>query len=269
MEISEDIITVKSNHKTPPTAKAVYNSLKDIENGVDQSYKPDSEQPQSGTAVAEAVANTIRLDDEIDFVFLGGDASSKISVDLAVENELSPTSTNPIQNGAVAKRLSEISLETTRNSYYIHQNSALIEELQKTVSEILLSAHPIGSLYWSSKPTNPSMIFGGTWEAVKDKFILAAGDNYAAGSKGGESNVLLETRHMPVHNHRIIKAVGTDPLDTAYQPAWAIKLKSEAIVNTEENPETGTTGGIGYTGGNVPHNNMPPYEVYYCWKRIA
>ena len=38
--------------------------------------------------------------------------------------------------------------------------------------------YPVGALYWSSKPTNPSTLFGGTWKQIKDRFVLAAGDTY-------------------------------------------------------------------------------------------
>jgi microcystin-dependent protein len=119
------------------------------------------------------------------------------------------------------------------------------------------------------------MIFGGTWEAVKDKFILAAGDKYSAGSTGGAETVKLERDNMPYHTHEIIKISASGsvlpsiPVDITNQPDWAIKLQPNAIDNVKENPTTGFVGGIGYTGGNTPHNNMPPYEVYYCWKRIA
>lgn len=39
--------------------------------------------------------------------------------------------------------------------------------------------YPIGSLYLSVNSTNPSTLFGGTWEQIKDRFLLATGDTYA------------------------------------------------------------------------------------------
>ena len=38
--------------------------------------------------------------------------------------------------------------------------------------------HPVGSLYWSTDPTNPHDLFGGTWERIKDRMILAVGDQH-------------------------------------------------------------------------------------------
>lgn len=61
--------------------------------------------------------------------------------------------------------------------------------------------YPIGSLYWSSKNTNPSSLFGGTWTQIKDKFVLAAGDTYSSGATGGSASVNLTTANLPSHYH--------------------------------------------------------------------
>ena len=45
--------------------------------------------------------------------------------------------------------------------------------------------HPVGSIYQSTDSTDPSTLFGGTWERIKDRFLLAAGDTFAAGKTGG------------------------------------------------------------------------------------
>ena len=61
--------------------------------------------------------------------------------------------------------------------------------------------YPVGSIYWSSKNTNPSTLFGGTWTQIKDKFILAAGDSYSNGATGGAATVTLTVSNMPSHTH--------------------------------------------------------------------
>jgi hypothetical protein len=38
---------------------------------------------------------------------------------------------------------------------------------------------------------------------------------------------------------------------------------------TEFDASRSWTGETSSVGNNQPHNNMPPYEVAYCWKRIA
>ena len=62
--------------------------------------------------------------------------------------------------------------------------------------------YPVGSLYWSSKSTNPSSLFGGTWVQIKDRFVLACGDTYkTVGATGGASSVTLSVSNMPSHTH--------------------------------------------------------------------
>ena len=74
-------------------------------------------------------------------------------------------------------------------------------------SEAILAAHPIGSLYWSSKDTDPNLLFGGTWTRIKDKFILACGDTYkTVGATGGASTVTLTTSNLPSHSHTFTPA---------------------------------------------------------------
>ena len=60
----------------------------------------------------------------------------------------------------------------------------------------------MGSLYWSSKSTNPASLFGGTWAQIKDRFVLACGDTYnTTGATGGASTVTLSVSNMPSHSH--------------------------------------------------------------------
>lgn len=66
---------------------------------------------------------------------------------------------------------------------------------------LLNFCYPIGSLYWSSSPTNPAELFGGTWTQIKDRFILTAGDTYANGATGGSATVKLTVSNLPAHSH--------------------------------------------------------------------
>ena len=63
--------------------------------------------------------------------------------------------------------------------------------------------YPIGSVYISVTSSNPSELFGGTWERIQDTFLLAAGNTYTAGSTGGAANITLTTNQIPSHNHSI------------------------------------------------------------------
>lgn len=80
------------------------------------------------------------------------------------------------------------------------QNAVLTANSQ-VLAQAKLDAHPVHSLYWSSDPTDPSILFGGTWKRIKDRFILAAGDTYGNGATGGASTVKLTKSNLPAHTH--------------------------------------------------------------------
>ena len=50
--------------------------------------------------------------------------------------------------------------------------------VETALSQAKLTAHPVGSYYFSAEATDPSILFGGEWLRIKDRFILAAGDTY-------------------------------------------------------------------------------------------
>ena len=139
------------------------------------------------------------------------------------------------------------------------------------VEKLLLNyCHPVGSLYISEKSTDPGTLFGGTWVRIKDKFILAAGDSYSAGSTGGEATHTLTVNEIPAHNHKIRlftgkSGVATTVDDTEKGKPLGAKRTEDAGASSNTNKEQH----INMTGGGAAHNNMPPYEAYYVWKRTA
>ena len=121
--------------------------------------------------------------------------------------------------------------------------------------------YPVGSYYWSSNSTNPGTIFGGTWEQIKDKFVLAVGDTYTTVDvTGGEATHTLTVDEIPSHRHVTgpshFSAYGGDLADIKQETNAAWKTNLDQI-NT------------GYTGGGQAHNNMPPYITAYCFHRTA
>ena len=79
------------------------------------------------------------------------------------------------------------------------QGRALKQMLSSIKKEMMLEAHPVGSLYWSMEATDPSKLFGGTWEQIKDRFVWA-GTGYP-GSTGGSITKTLTTENLPAHTH--------------------------------------------------------------------
>lgn len=134
-----------------------------------------------------------------------------------------------------------------------------------TISDILQVVYPINSIYITANDINPSTLFGfGEWEQIKDRFLLAAGDVYGAGSTGGEAEHILTIDEMPKHTHRFKTDINSPDYDitwpewTEYTTGWTQEP------NETESPASQVT----YSGGDQPHNNMPPYLTVYMWKRI-
>ena len=140
--------------------------------------------------------------------------------------------------------------------------------------------YPVGSIYISVNSTNPGTVFGGTWEQIKDKFLLACGSKYSNGSTGGAETVTLTTSQIPSHNHSCNTTGGHQHWGT--RPRWwyaeAERSGSGSVINanTTHAHDTwqafGDSAGnhshtIGNTGGGGSHNNMPPYLAVYVWKR--
>lgn len=120
-------------------------------------------------------------------------------------------------------------------------------------------AYPVGSIYLSVNSTNPSTLFGGTWQRIQDVFLLAAGSQYSAGSTGGEAEHTLTVKEMPSHNHSAtFNTIDSPVFSRYYALVETERVESQKYQNTTSN-----------TGGNQPHNNMPPYLVVYMWQRTA
>lgn len=219
-----------------------------VMNETDQTFEPTSTKAASGKAVNEAISGIQPIDENTEFIFDGGDVDGGVSVDIVVDTVLSKTSNNPIANKAVAIKFSEI-----------------LEAIEQAKKDILLSAYPVGKLYISADSTSPATLFGGTWVRIKDAFILAAGDIYAAGDTGGEAEHTLTVDELP------------ENIGTFRTLSWnSDNAATGAFSMTEQLADRSDTTGNSYgtaqyklSGGGQPHNNMPPYLAFYVWRRTA
>jgi len=136
--------------------------------------------------------------------------------------------------------------------------------------------YPVGAIYKSTSDTSPASLFGGTWERIKDRFLLAAGDTYAAGSTGGSTKHkhstgghTLTTSEIPSHNHKVTNS--TTSYASGSQSGWRCLSWSGTSHDYWDDVWSESTGG----GGSHSHgdtgetNHMPPYLTVYVWKRTA
>ena len=141
-------------------------------------------------------------------------------------------------------------------------------ELMK--GRIWKECYPVGSIYMSVNSTDPSTLFGGSWEQIKDTFLLASGNAYGAGSTGGSAQATL-----PAHTHAFesgyqcwLAKDGKGSTEPGNQISGTAKYYAAAIGGSTDNYKWISRVDSNGTQ-NVSQANMPPYLAVYVWKRTA
>lgn len=124
--------------------------------------------------------------------------------------------------------------------------------------------YPVGSIYQTiNSEFNPNLNFVGTWERIKGKMLVGVDEDdeefNVAEKTGGEKLHTLTIAEIPNHKHDVVIHSGGG-------------TGLAGIAGTTGATETGTATGDFSTivvGGGQAHNNMPPYETVYIWKRVA
>lgn len=165
---------------------------------------------------------------------------------------------NPVTSGGVANALDAkqdtLTFDTapTQDSTNPVTSGGIYTAILNAVRD---AAYPVGSIYMSVSSTSPQDLFGGTWERIQDKFLLAAGTTYAAGATGGEAMHTLTINEIPSHTHMITFAGSAIQSGTNRRTPHA-NYDDDRMATLP-------------TGGGEAHNNMPPYVAVYVWKRTA
>lgn len=149
---------------------------------------------------------------------------------------------------------------------YVDTSGTTLEAYWSTLINIILKkVYPVGYIYKSSSPKNMSSIIPGTtWEALPAAQILVGAGSYtdsaaetqtfsATSAPVGEYFHRLTTTEMPSHRHEFWK---------------------DASSSGSEGWDYGRTPGTnrhytGYTGSNLPHNNVMSSKVVYMYQRTA
>ncbi len=117
--------------------------------------------------------------------------------------------------------------------------------------------HPVGSVYISADAASPAKLFGGDWLQLNDVFLLAAGDTYKVGTRGGEAA------------HKLLQSELPETLPIAYGGSYT-SGKNEPVIDRTVAFLYGTAAGRMNmaVGEGRPINNMPPYLTVNVWKRV-
>ena len=145
--------------------------------------------------------------------------------------------------------------------------------------------YPIGSIYISANNINPTSIFGGVWEQIKDVFLLSDGDVYVGGNIGGSAmhahttaGHTLTVAEMPSHTHtpnshkhsvdaHFSSASGGTYDAYFYNSSANLKQVTRYTEYTTATNQNTGGGGIHSHGDTGSASSLPPYLVVYMWKR--
>lgn len=149
---------------------------------------------------------------------------------------------------------------------------AAVDGVLKEKAKILEASMPVGYLYASNSPTDPKTLFGfGTWERIEDRFPLAAGSTYSAGSTGGTT----EHRHTAQDMRAMIGAATGDSSSInyvtvpAYDPNTGAQTTGTYAINGSVSSGRGFSHYTPVVGYTTLYTNMPPYYAMYMWIRTA
>ena len=157
---------------------------------------------------------------------------------------------------------------TTVNDVYAR--NVYSERPDGTMLSVVDLIYPVGSIYMSVNSADPGTLFGGTWQQIKDRFLLSAGDTYAAGNTGGSAKATL-----PSHTHTFgsngydlwVAKRGKGSNEPGNQISGDAKYYAAATGGSTANYKWLSS--VDSKGvSDVSQANMPPYLAVYVWKRI-
>ena len=151
--------------------------------------------------------------------------------------------------------------------------SSAVLVLSNQISNYWKTIYPVGSVYMSLNATSPETLFGGKWLQIKDRFLLGVGDTYTPeNTKGGEAEHTLTESELPqISGSFRVRNTGNDSGTASSATGKVTVANTQSTLTTlaydSGNSQPTQEVALAFGSGNA-HNNMPPYETVYMWKRI-
>lgn len=178
--------------------------------------------------------------EKYDNVLLNLDKANSYEIEIRIRDKFNTIETKTL-NLDVGQSIFFIS--SNKKACYINGEKIL------TANEI----YPVGSIYMSINSTNPTNLFGGTWEQIKDTFLLACGTTYSNGTTGGSATKTITQSNLP--DRTMARLSVTNKYGCACNSSmsgWSNICLADAGVSNSQ-----------------PMNIMPPYLAVFVWKRTA
>lgn len=166
-----------------------------------------------------------------------------------------------------------LSIDTILNDFYdkpmIYTKEEVDNAVNTAISQITDKAYPIGSIYMSVNDVNPSELFGGEWEQIQGRFLLASGDltdendnilaTYNVGDTDGNKDAVVVS-----HSHSLTEGGNALSIDSNTAETTSGFSQGNLWGNTNKRRSSIASNGVSGTD-----KNMPPYIAVNMWKRIA
>ena len=229
-----------------------------------------------------------------DFTVTNGNGS------ITVDTALSTTSTNAVQNKAIATALNAKAAAAdvytkTEADNLLSAKAAAADVYTKTETNGLLAnklsaadlldlVYPVGSIYMSVSDVSPATIIGGTWVSFAAGRVLVGVDPEDEDfdnvqETGGEKTVTLTADEIPAHTHGNESITGqwssmarsNDYANGVFSAGYNASFAAVSSGNAWgwKNYAMNASHEHDSVGGDQPHNNMPPYITCYMWRRTA
>ena len=144
-------------------------------------------------------------------------------------------------------------------------------------SNFLLAAHPVGSIYQTISPENPSATFGGgTWERIEDCTIWGASNTHPAGTKleAGLPNITGKyTKRKVVNTANEVYNDTQGPQKAFGITTSDVKLNSIQLVTSSTSNVAGELVTFDASRSSSVYGAsttvQPPAYCMYIWRRVA
>lgn len=233
----------------------------------------------NGLANIKTIGDNLTLDEQ-------GKLSAKVASGVSSINgqtgAVTGIATTEEVNTAKQSANSYTDTKTGEISTALQQNTAKINELEKqnksqsSQIDVLKKLYAVGSIYMSTNSTSPAELFGGTWEQITEKFLLASSQlptannpnptrTYIEKNSGGSASVTLTGNNLPnilqVGQNKSGVEKWISGCEWTNQP-----YADQAFIITQKSYLNEVGNNYIY---NQPHDNMPPYYVVNIWRRTA
>lgn len=184
--------------------------------------------------------------------------------------------------------ITRVEWDSTEKVLSIDERNGDVHSIVNLKTVLLDLAYPVGTIYMSTSNVSPATFLGGTWVQIIDRFLVAAGDDYAGNTTGGTNaymmkrsdipNFIWETERDGTHGHRTKCEYGMSAglncapsADNYMQPAGSsagTRTQLSAPLSKPSGYHQHTT----YLNGNQTQTGIslePPCYGCYFWRRTA